>query len=61
MKLTFGKRGNNVVIGAAFAAVMLGLGIGQAVRRVHDIEGAALDAADVKFDVSFLFGGQIKR
>ncbi len=34
--------------------------IGQAVRRVHDIEGAALDAADVKFDVSFLFGGQIK-
>ena len=34
--------------------------IGQAIRRVHDIEGPALDAADVKFDVSFLFGGQIK-
>ena len=34
--------------------------IGQAVRRIHDIEGAALEAADVKFDVAFLFGGQIK-
>src|SRR6476659_3335959 len=34
--------------------------IGDAVRRVHHIEGPALDAADVKFDVSFLFGGQIK-
>jgi putative proteasome-type protease len=34
--------------------------IGQAVRRVHDIEGPALEAAEVKFDVSFLFGGQIK-
>jgi len=34
--------------------------IGDAVRRVHDIEGPALEASDVKFDVSFLFGGQIK-
>ena len=34
--------------------------IGQATRRVHDIEGHALEAADVKFDVSFLFAGQIK-
>jgi putative proteasome-type protease len=34
--------------------------IGDAVRRVHKIEGPALEAADVKFDVSFLFGGQIK-
>ena len=34
--------------------------IGNAVRRVHDIEAAALEANDVKFDVSFLFGGQIK-
>ena len=34
--------------------------IGDAVRRVHHIEGPALEAADVKFDVSFLFGGQIK-
>ncbi len=34
--------------------------IGEAVRRVHDIEGPALQAADVKFDVAFLFGGQIK-
>ena len=34
--------------------------IGDAVRRVHQIEGPALEAADVKFDVSFLFGGQIK-
>ena len=34
--------------------------IGDAVRRVHDIEAAALEANDVKFDVAFLFGGQIK-
>jgi putative proteasome-type protease len=34
--------------------------IGDAIRRVHKIEGPALEASDVKFDVSFLFGGQIK-
>ena len=34
--------------------------IGNAVRRVHDIEAIALEANDVKFDVSFLFGGQIR-
>jgi putative proteasome-type protease len=30
------------------------------IRRVHQEEDSALEAADVKFDVSFLFGGQIK-
>jgi len=34
--------------------------IGNAIRRVHDIEAPALEANDVKFDVAFLFGGQIK-
>ncbi len=34
--------------------------IGQAIRRVHDIEAQALASNDVKFDVAFLFGGQIK-
>ncbi len=34
--------------------------IGNAVRRVHDIEAGALAANEVKFDVAFLFGGQIK-
>jgi putative proteasome-type protease len=34
--------------------------IGHAVRRVHDIEAGALAANEVKFDVAFLFGGQIK-
>jgi len=34
--------------------------IGRAIRSVHDEEDSALEAADVKFDVSFLFGGQIK-
>src|SRR5437660_1606888 len=34
--------------------------IGHAIRDVHDKEAAALNAADVQFDVSFLFGGQIK-
>ena len=34
--------------------------VGRAIRKIHDDEGAALEATDVKFDVSFLFGGQIK-
>ncbi len=34
--------------------------VGAAIRRIHDIEAPALEANDVKFDVSFLFGGQIK-
>jgi putative proteasome-type protease len=34
--------------------------IGRAIRAVHINDEAALQAADVKFDISFLFGGQIK-
>ena len=34
--------------------------IGNAIRRVRKLEGAVLEAADVTFDVSFLFAGQIK-
>jgi len=34
--------------------------VGRAIRRVHDIEAPPLESSDVKFDVSFLFGGQIK-
>jgi putative proteasome-type protease len=34
--------------------------IGRAIRKVHQEEDSALDASDVRFDVSFLFGGQIK-
>jgi len=34
--------------------------IGRAIRNVYDHEGKALEAADVGFEVSFLFGGQIK-
>jgi putative proteasome-type protease len=34
--------------------------IGVGIRQVHRLEGDALEAADVKFDVSFLFAGQIK-
>ena len=33
--------------------------IGRAVRRVHELEGDAYEQSNVKFDVSFLFGGQI--
>jgi putative proteasome-type protease len=33
--------------------------IGRVVRGIHAAEGKALQAADVSFDVSFLFGGQI--
>jgi putative proteasome-type protease len=34
--------------------------IGRAIRAVHSTEAEALQAADVRFDVSFLFGGQIR-
>jgi len=34
--------------------------IGKAIRHVHMTEGKVLQAEDVSFDVSFLFGGQIK-
>jgi len=34
--------------------------IGKTIRKIYETEAAALDALDVKFDVAFLFGGQIK-
>jgi putative proteasome-type protease len=34
--------------------------IGRAIRRVHDMEAAALEASEVKFEIGFLFGGQIR-
>jgi putative proteasome-type protease len=34
--------------------------IGRAIRALGRTEGSALEDADVKFDLSFLFGGQIK-
>ncbi len=34
--------------------------VGRIVRMVHGLEGKELESNDVKFDVSFLFGGQIK-
>ncbi len=34
--------------------------IGRAIRQLHETEGVELEASDVKFDVSFLFGGQVK-
>jgi putative proteasome-type protease len=34
--------------------------IGRAIRAVHATEGIALKSEDISFDVSFLFGGQIK-
>jgi len=34
--------------------------IGKTIRKIYATEAAALDALDVKFDVAFLFGGQIK-
>jgi putative proteasome-type protease len=34
--------------------------VGRVIRELHEMEGDALEASDVKFDVSFLLGGQIK-
>ena len=33
--------------------------VGHVIRTIHETEGKALEASDVSFDVSFLFGGQI--
>ena len=33
--------------------------VGHVIRMIHTNEGKALEASDVSFDVSFLFGGQI--
>jgi len=32
--------------------------VGQVIRTIHATEGKALEASDVNFDVSFLFGGK---
>ncbi|MGE0752881.1 MAG: peptidase [Variibacter sp.] len=34
--------------------------IGRAIRIVHEMEGPGLQASNLEFEVSFLFGGQIK-
>ena len=34
--------------------------VGRAIRRVRSIDGPGLEEADLRFDVSLLFGGQIK-
>ena len=36
------------------------LRVGRTIRQIHHVEGGALEEAEVKFDVSFLLGGQIK-
>jgi putative proteasome-type protease len=40
-----------------FAAAEL---IGRAVRKVRDVQGEALEQAKINFDVTMLFGGQVK-
>src|SRR6202043_1005052 len=34
--------------------------VGRTIRQIHEVDGEALEASEVKFDVSFLLGGQIK-
>ena len=34
--------------------------VGRAIRKIHDEEATTLEANEVKFDVSFLLGGQFK-
>ncbi|MEA2954310.1 MAG: putative proteasome-type protease, partial [Alphaproteobacteria bacterium] len=34
--------------------------IGRTIRRIHTNEAVPLEASDVKFEIAFLFGGQIK-
>jgi putative proteasome-type protease len=44
-------------VGTMFRAAQL---IGRAIRKVQEVDGPALEEAKLKFDLSFLFGGQIK-
>lgn len=44
-------------VGSLFRAAQL---VGRAIRKVYEIDGDALEEAGVKFEVSFLLGGQIK-
>jgi len=34
--------------------------VGRTIRKIHEEEAGALEANDVRFDVSFLLGGQVK-
>src|SRR5215467_3131822 len=34
--------------------------IGRVIRTIHDTEAHALQSSEISFDVSFLFGGQVK-
>jgi putative proteasome-type protease len=34
--------------------------VGRTIRKIHEEEASALEANDVRFDVSFLLGGQVK-
>src|SRR2546425_428897 len=34
--------------------------VGRTIRQIHQVEGGVLEESEVKFDVSFLLGGQIK-
>lgn len=51
-----GKRETLTSCTSMFRATQL---VGRAVRHVYELYGAALKDADVRFDVSFLFGGQV--
>jgi putative proteasome-type protease len=44
-------------VGTMFRAAQL---IGRAIRKVQEVDGPALEEAKLKFDLSFLFGGQIR-
>ena len=56
--LESGETESLMTVPTMFQAAQL---VGRTVRRIHDIEAQTLEAsAEVKFDVSFLFGGQIK-
>ncbi len=52
------KRKENLLnVKTMFSAARL---VGAAVRKVHDVDAAALRQQDTDFNVSFIFGGQIK-
>ena len=56
----FSKPGERILAIASAGNLAISQSVLSTIRAVHATEGPALKSEDVSFDVSFLFGGQIK-
>src|SRR5690606_30091167 len=54
------ETGEHETLGNAPSMFQAAQRVGRAVRIIHQMDAAALREAELEFDVSFLFGGQIR-